>query len=353
MHNLLDINSVSVLLESETVLDSVSLGLKQGNIGCLLGPSGSGKTTLLNCIAGFLPVDAGSIELDHRIISGAGVHVPPEERRVGLMFQSYALFPHLSVEKNVEFGVRKVDKARRARIVGELLEMVGLAACRRKYPHELSGGEQQRIALARALAPAPRLLLLDEPFSSLDTELRLQLAEETKQVIYERKITALLVTHNQEEAFAMANMLGVIDGGRLLQWDSAYDMYHRPVSRSVATFIGMGSMLRGTIRDGNRVETALGDFRLDNRQANGGRNAFSTGDKVEVLIRPDDIIHDDASPMKAVIRKKQFRGPEFLYHLRLDNGETVHCFAPSHHDHRIGEAIGITVDVEHVIIYSR
>ncbi len=345
-NDLLNVENISVSIADKAVIAAVSFGLKSGDVGCLLGPSGGGKTTLLHCIAGFRRIHAGVIRLNRRAVSAPHVHVPPEERRVGMMFQNYALFPHLSVEKNIAFGIRKLGKAQRNRNVGELLELVGLTGHRRKYPHELSGGEQQRVALARALAPAPQLLLLDEPFSSLDTELRLQLAEETRQVITERGITTLLITHNQEEAFAIADVLGLIDNGRLLQWDSAYDVYHKPASRDVATFIGMGSLLRGRIKRGGRVETALGNFPV----GNGHR---SEGEEVNVLIRPDDVIHDDAGAMKAVIRKKQFRGAEFLYQLQLNGGETVYCFAPSHHNHHVGEAIGITVDVEHVIIYSR
>ncbi len=344
--NLLNVENVSVSIADQAVISAVSFGLKRGDIGCLLGASGSGKTTLLHCIAGFRRVHTGAIRLGHRTVSSPHVHVPPEERRVGMMFQNYALFPHLSVEKNIAFGIRKMKKTQRERNVGELLDLVGLNSHRRKYPHELSGGEQQRVALARALAPAPQLLLLDEPFSSLDTKLRLQLAEETRQVITARGITTLLITHDQEEAFAIADVLGLIDDGRLLQWDKAYDVSHKPASRDVATFIGMGSMLRGRIEHGGQVKTALGGFPV-------GDGQHREGEEVNVLIRPDDIIHDDASAMKAVIHKKQFRGAEFLYQLQLGSGETIYCFAPSHHNHHIGEAIGITVDVEHVIIYSR
>ena len=351
MSAFLNINAVSILVRDRSVLNAVSFRLERGRIGCLLGPSGSGKTTLLHCIAGFHRICDGSIQLDRRTLSSAGtgnsVHIPPEQRHIGMMFQNYALFPHFNVAKNIAFGIRKMQRQAQQRTVDELLELTSLGEHRNKYPHELSGGEQQRVALARALAPSPRLLLLDEPFSSLDSELHLQLAEETRQVITERNITTLLVTHDQEEAFAMSDMLGVINNARLLQWDSAYDVYHKPASRAVATFIGMGSMLRGTMRDNGRVKTSLGDFRVDKNQY-----AFKRNQEVRVLIRPDDIIHDDNSTMRAVIRKKQFRGPEFLYQLSLENGEKVYCFAPSHHDHRLGEAIGITVDVEHVIIYA-
>ena len=349
MNDLLSINNISVSIEKKKVIDSLSLKLQQGDIGCLLGPSGSGKTTLLHCIAGFRHIDKGTIQLNYQTVSGPGIHIPTEERRVGVMFQNYALFPHLNVEKNIAFGIRKMGKIQRDHNVDELLELTGLTRHRGKYPHELSGGEQQRVALARALAPAPQLLLLDEPFSSLDSELRSQLAEETKQVITERQITALLITHDQEEAFTMADTLGVIDEGRLLQWDIAYDVYHKPASLDVATFIGMGSMLHGKIQPNHNVKTALGNFPMGKKE----HLIYAEGEEVNVLIRPDDIIHDDSSLMKAVINKKQFRGPEFLYQLQLDSNEKIYCFAPSHHNHQIGEAIGITVDVEHVIVYSR
>ena len=342
---LLSVDNLSLLIDGEPVLNSVSFGLENGDVGCLVGPSGCGKTTLLYCVAGLHRICGGTIRLHHRTLSGDGAHVPPEQRRVGMMFQNYALFPHLSVEKNIAFGIRKTPQPQRENTIDELLELVDLDEHRHKYPHELSGGEQQRVALARALAPAPQLLLLDEPFSGLDTELRLQLAEKTRQAVTERGITTLLVTHNQEEAFAMADMLGMMDEGHLLQWDKAYDVYHRPASRDVPTFIGMGSMLRGRITRDHRVETELGSFPVN--------GDWQNGDEVNVLIRPDDVIHNDDSSIKAVICKKQFRGPEFLYQLRLGNNETVYCFAPSHHDHHINEAIGITADVEHVIIYPR
>ena len=346
---MLDIKNLGLSIDRVSIIHSLSLQLGQGRIGCLLGSSGGGKTVLLHCIAGLHRIDKGNIRIDGQTVSGDGVHLPTESRRVGMMFQNYALFPHLNVEKNIAFGIRKMEKSRRERSVAELLELVGLSSHGKKYPHELSGGEQQRVALARALAPEPKLLLLDEPFSSLDTELRRQLAEETKQVVTQRKITTLLVTHDEEDAFAMSDMLGIIEDGRLLQWDSAYDVYHKPASRDVATFIGMGSMLYGKIRPGGNVETALGNFPMNSASSSN----FSEGEKVSMLIRPDDIIHDDTSTMKAMILKKQFRGPEFLYRLRLHNGETVYCFAPSHHDHRLGESIGIVVDVEHVIVYTR
>jgi len=331
------------------VVERVSLRLAAGRIGCLLGPSGGGKTTLLRCVAGFHRISEGVIRLGGAVMESAALHVAPERRQIGMMFQDYALFPHLTAERNIAFGVRKLPAAERRERVGQLLELTAMTECARRYPHELSGGQQQRIALARALAPRPGLLLLDEPFSNLDAELKLQLAGEIRDILRRENITALFITHDQSEALAMSDMLGVMRGGRVLQWDTAYNVYHRPVSRETATFVGMGAMLDGAVRRGRGIDTALG--RLEPPAADGALSGLEDGARVSVLIRPDDIIHDDAGGLRAVIEKKQFRGAEFLYHLRLESGETIHCFAPSHHDHRIGEAIGIRLDIEHLVVF--
>ena len=340
----LALDSVTVVQNKRAIVDQVSLNLESGKIGCLLGPSGSGKTTILRCIAGFQKLDSGNIYLADNLVSGYSVHMPSEKRKVGMVFQDYALFPHLTVAKNIVFGISHLRKSERMQQLDKMLTLVELESKRDKYPHELSGGQQQRVALARALASEPELLLLDEPFSSIDASFRLQLAQDVRSLLLEHHITALLITHSQEEAFAMSDMLGILDKGNLLQWNNTYDVYHKPNSRKVATFIGMGSMLKGKIKSGGFVETSLGNFSID-------KNHYQIGKNVNVLIRPDDIIHDDQSRRQAVIDKKQFRGPEFLYQLRLKNEETVYCFAPSHHNHHVGESIGITIDVEHVIIF--
>lgn len=341
----LTLDSVTVTQDRRTIVEQVSLSLPAGQIGCLLGPSGSGKTTLLRCIAGFQKLADGQIRLGEQLVSAERVHVPPEKRKIGMVFQDYALFPHLTVAQNIVFGIHKLPPDLRNERSEKMLNLVGLNRLRDRYPHELSGGQQQRIALARTLAPEPRLLLLDEPFSSIDAGFRLRLAQDVRALIQEQGITALLITHSQEEAFATSDMLGLIDKGKLLQWDATYDMYHKPASRKVATFIGMGSMLTGFIRNGKQVDTALGQFFVDNHN-------YRNGQRVEVLIRPDDVVHDDQSAKQAIIEKKQFQGPQFLYQLRLDSGELVYCFAPSHHDHHVGEAIGIKMDVEHVVIFG-
>lgn len=219
------------------VVDELSLVLPGGHIGCLLGPSGCGKTTVLRAIAGFEPPAGGRILLDGAVLSSTAHCVAPERRRVGMMFQDYALFPHLDVGGNVGFGLRRLPRGDRDRRVAEMLELVGLAHAADSYPHELSGGQQQRVALARALAPSPDLLLLDEPFSNLDADTRERLAFEVRDILQHTGHTAVLVTHDQAEAFAIADRIGVMTEGRVAQWDTPYNLRHHPATPFVADFI--------------------------------------------------------------------------------------------------------------------
>jgi len=238
---LLDIDRIHLAYDTAAGLHSVvedfSLGLERGEIGCLLGASGCGKTTVLRAVAGFEPVRRGSISLDGAVLSSPAGMVLPERRRVGMMFQDYALFPHLTVGENVAFGLRRRARAERRARVAEMLGLVGLAEVGDSYPHELSGGQQQRVALARALAPEPELLLLDEPFSNLDVDTRERLAFEVREILKATGHTAILVTHNQAEAFAIADRIGVMAKGRIAQWDSPYNLHHHPADDFVAEFI--------------------------------------------------------------------------------------------------------------------
>ncbi|MBP7566854.1 MAG: ABC transporter ATP-binding protein [Burkholderiaceae bacterium] len=330
-------------------VDDVSFGLSAGDIGVLIGPSGCGKTTLLRAVAGLEPVAGGSIVLDGQRVGAAGMQVPPESRRIGMVFQDYALFPHLDVGRNVAFGLGALAREARAARVAEVLELVGLAGMQKLHPHELSGGQQQRVALARALAPSPRLLLLDEPFSNLDVDLRERLAHEVRAILRRANATALFVTHDQLEAFAIGDAIGVMHEGRLHQWDTAYNLYHRPATRFVADFVGHGVFAPATRHafEGHDVwRTALGDFA-------GPASTLPAGVVHDVLLRADDVVHDDASPVKAEILRKAFRGSEFLYTLRLASGEVLLAHVPSHHDHQVGEWIGIRPDVEHVVTFAR
>ena len=341
-------------------VDGVSFGLRAGEIGVLIGPSGCGKTTLLRAVAGLEAVAAGSIKLSGNTVSSTAVNVAPESRRIGMVFQDYALFPHLDVAHNVAFGIHHLPKAERMARVQEVLNLVDLPDVAKRYPHELSGGQQQRVALARALAPKPQLLLLDEPFSNLDVDLRERLAHELRAILKKANATALFVTHDQLEAFAIGDVIGVMHEGKLHQWADAYTLYHRPATRFVADFIGHGVFSKAQVElhdevgaDGvishKHVVTPLGELHDISPEV---LEALPVGE-CDVLLRADDIVHDDNAPTKAQIVRKAFRGSEFLYTLRLKTGETVLAHVPSHHDHQLGEWIGIRAEVDHVVTFER
>jgi iron(III) transport system ATP-binding protein len=335
---LLEVENLRAAYGAEAVVRGLAFSLEQGAIGCLLGPSGCGKTTVLRCIAGFEPVQEGVIRIAGRVVSAPGSTVSPEQRRVGMVFQDYALFPHLDVAGNIGFGLPAEREAR----VRELASLVGLAGELDKYPHEISGGQQQRVALARALAPRPELLLLDEPFSNLDVDLRERLSHELRDIIKASGATAILVTHDQHEAFAMADEIGVLHGGRIQQWDSAYNLYHRPANRFVADFVGQGVFLPARRRAGGELEIELGIL----------PGSSNEKEHVEVLLRPDDVVHDDDAATQAEVVHKAFRGAEILYTLRLASGRKVLALVPSHHNHALGERIGIRLDVDHVVAFQ-
>ena len=351
---LLELDRVGVSYGTHNAVQEVSFSLQRGQIGCLLGPSGCGKTTVLRAVAGFEALRQGQIRLEGSVISRPGATLPPEERRIGMVFQDYALFPHLSVAANIGFGLSRMARIARQARVAELLALTGLDANASRFPHELSGGQQQRVALARALAPRPELLLLDEPFSNLDTELRERLSLELREILRAADTTAILVTHDQHEAFAIADVIGLMNRGRIEQWDAAYELYHRPANRFVADFIGQGVFISGKVLSDTQVQIEFGalagDIPLPCHQ---GCDTCGKGCSVDVLLRPDDVIHDDASPLLAEVVRKAFRGAEFLYTLKLPSGREVLALVPSHHNHAIGEKIGIRLEVDHVVAFAR
>lgn len=328
-----------------SAVQDISFELSQGEIACLLGPSGCGKTTLLRAIAGFLNPYAGQIGLKGTIASVPGRVLSPEKRNVGVVFQDYALFPHLTVQKNIEFGLHKSTPGQRQARSTDLLRLIGLTELAGRYPHELSGGQQQRVALARALAPKPTLILLDEPFSNLDVELKERLTFEVREILKAENMSAILVTHDQHEAFSMADRIGVMDKGRLQQWGTPYSLYHEPNSRMVADFIGQGVFLPG-IKTQNGIHFELGDVQVPKPES-------PTLEEFDLLVRPDDIIHDDASELQAKVVRKSFRGADFLYTLELQSGSRIMALVPSHHNHAIGEPIGIKLELDHVITFDR
>ncbi len=349
----LEVRSIVHRYGRHTVVDGVGFQVEQGRIACLLGPSGCGKTTLLRCIAGFEELAEGEIRLQGAIVSRPGWRLPAEARRIGMVFQDYALFPHLTVRDNVAFGLHGRPAGERSNTAADMLRLVGLSDKAQKFPHELSGGQQQRVALARALAPNPELVLLDEPFSNLDVDLRERLSLEVRDILKSCGTTAILVTHDQREAFAMADEIGVMAEGQIQQWDTAYNLYHRPRNRFVADFIGEGVLVAGEVLNRRQVRVELGT--LDSVAAvdcHGLGCARCEKDcRVEVLLRPDDVVHDDGSPVRAEVVHKAFRGAEILYTLALPSGHRMLSLVPSHHNHAIGEKIGIRLDVDHVVAF--
>jgi len=337
----LELRDIHFRRESTEILRGVDLQLAAGEIGVLVGPSGCGKTTTLRCIAGLERVTGGEVRLSQRLVSSVTQHVGVQERRIGYVLQDNALFPHLNVADNIRFGLRELSREQREVRVADMLALLGLRGLERRLPHDLSGGQQQRVAIARSLAPQPDLLLMDEPFSNLDARLRTELVSELRTLLKKLGITTLLVTHDQHDAFALADRLGYMSDGRLEQWDTPYDVYHRPRTRAVAGFIGDGVMLPAVGKDG-LWHTELGT--LEDPAADGS---------ADLLLRPDDLLHDDDSPTQARIVGRVFRGADFLYTVQLPSGLNVLALAPSHHDHHVGETLGFRLANDHLVVFRR
>ncbi len=305
MDALVEVSSVSKRFGSVLALDRASLSVAPGELVTVLGPSGCGKTTLLRLIAGFDAPDSGSIRIRGALVAGEGAWVAPERRRVGMVFQDYALFPHLTVAENVGFGLPR--RQRRSR-VAELLALVGLEDLGRRYPHQLSGGEQQRVALARALAPEPDLILLDEPWSNVDPHLRSTLRGDVVALLKELGLTAILVTHDREEALSLAERVALMRDGTFVQVGSPEEVYFVPACRWAAEFVGPANVLPGTVKRG-LVYTPLGRL-----PAAGAED----GEQVEVLVRPEQI-ELEADPLgEAWVVEREFRGHDVVYHVRAD-----------------------------------
>ena len=337
-------------------LRGVDLVIDRGEFVAIMGPSGSGKSTLMNLIGCLDTPTAGKYFCDGVDVSTLDKEALATLRRdkIGFVFQGFHLLTRMDATDNVAMplGYARIPPAQRKELARAALASVGLAERAGHRPNELSGGQQQRVALARALAPRPELILLDEPFSNLDVDLRERLSFEVRAILKQEGMTAILVTHDQHEAFAMADEIGVMADGKIQQWDTPYNLYHRPANRFVADFVGQGVFLPGTVIDSHRVDVELG--RLQSRlplECMKGCAECGRGCRVEVLLRPDDVVHDDQSPTQAEILHRAFRGAEFLYTLRLASGAEVLSLVPSHHDHAIGERIGIRLDVDHVVAF--
>ncbi len=324
-------------------IEEISFSVGKGEIVALLGPSGCGKTTTLRLIAGFEAPDHGWIEIGGRMVANQGLFVPPERRGVGMVFQDYALFPHLTVQENAAFGLRHWNGEQKRRRIEEALDLVGLSELGGRYPHELSGGQQQRVALARALAPSPQVVLLDEPFSNLDADMRAQMRQDVHAILHQAGTTSIFVTHDQEEAFMIADRVGVLNQGRLEQIDKPDMMYHTPATRFVARFVGSADFIPGVVQPAG-ILTELGTF--PNQQG------LSLGLAVEVMIRPDDIELVPDLAGEATVVTRHFRGSDNLYCVRLPSGRTVHSSQGSTKIVEPGARILVKADPTHVVCFD-
>jgi len=343
---LLQAQNITCQYQGQTVINGLSLHINEGSIACLLGPSGCGKTTMLRAIAGFESLLEGEILIQGKLASQPGFILPPNKRGLGMVFQDYALFPHMTLTENVSFSLRAKTNDQQAASAAEMLDLVGLDGMGKRYPHELSGGQQQRVALARALAAHPKLLLLDEPFSNLDVDLRERLGQEVRNILKEKGITTLMVTHDQHEAFALGDVIGIMNDGRILQWDTPFNLYHEPNSLFVADFIGQGTLLAGTMSSSNSVDTEVGTIKGDRAYP------WSAGTEVNVLLRPDDILPQQDSALRGKITHTAFKGAEIMYTLQLPTGNKVLALFPSHQHHHVGETVGICIAADHLIVFD-
>ena len=343
--SVLELRYVSCAYETgRPAVQEISFAAREGEILCLLGPSGCGKTTILRAIAGFEPVRSGQLFLSGQLVSSPDVMIPTENRRVGMVFQEYALFPHLRVQDNIAFGLRHLARSERTARVQEMLRLTGLEGFERRYPHELSGGQQQRVALARALVQNPVVLLLDEPFSNLDPDMAGRMRQELHDLLRRTKTTTLLVTHDHDEAFAMADRIAVLNQGRLEQFDTPEMMYHMPATPFVADFVGQADFIPGTVSQG-MVHTELGEF--------SNTIECEDGTAVVVMIRPDDIHLIPTEGARSRVLSRQFHGSENLYTVSLPSGQIVHSSEGSTSVYQAGTTVELHVLATHTVLFRR
>ena len=343
----LSVHNLSAAYDNKkNVVSDINFSLEEGQLGCLLGPSGCGKTTILRAITGFQTIKTGAITLAGKDISTPSLMVPPEKRNIGMVFQDHALFPHINLADNIGFGLSKLSKPEKTKQVNKMLELVGMQGYQQAYPHEISGGQSQRVALARALAPEPTLLLMDEPFSNLDTALRESLGYEVRQLLKDTGITAIMVTHDQNDAFALGDKVGVVAEGQLKQWGTSFELYHAPKSRFVANFIGDGLFVRGQLIDSSTVVTQFGEVRGELIRP------MSIGSEVELLIRPDDVRYAPDGPITGLVARKAFKGAQTLYTITTASGDTLLSLVPSHDDYEVGDRINVNIEADHLVCFE-
>ncbi|MGF1696698.1 ABC transporter ATP-binding protein [Vibrio lamellibrachiae] len=338
----LSIQNLTCKYETQTVLEQLSLEVNHGEIVCLLGASGCGKTTLLKAVAGLLPLSSGVMSLNCMTIDDGENWLPPEQRNIGMIFQDYALFPHLTVKENIAFGLRKASKEEKESKVQEMLELVHLTDFGDRFPHQLSGGQQQRVAIARTLAYKPDLLLLDEPFSNIDTQVRHELIAEIRRIFKSQGVTAIFVTHSREEAFAFSDKMAVMNHGVIEQYGTASELYYHPSSKFVADFLGGGSYLPATRVSEYKFETVLGTVEAI------AKNAIEVNQDCELLLRPQHIQIEAAQESDTRIQEQHFMGDHCRYVIKVNGNKLT---ASSSQALSIGQTVRVNVDEQGILAF--
>ncbi|WP_107860890.1 ABC transporter ATP-binding protein [Neisseria weaveri] len=342
---MLTVTDLNLSYPPKTVLNRFSLHVEADEIICLLGQSGCGKTTALRTIAGFEQPENGSIAFNGQTLFDSHTYIPAHKREIGMVFQDYALFPHLSTAENIAFGLQKSGKEAKQKRIKEMLALIDMTDYADRYPHQLSGGQQQRIALARALAPSPKLILLDEPFSNLDADLRTRLSKDIRHMLKQTHTAAILVTHDRQEAFTMADKVGMMVEGRLKQFDTPRQIYHAPADEYIASFCDAGSIISGRIVSPMQIGTALGIIDLT------APCSYPAGQSIKILLRNNNIVHNPQAAVQATVAEQNFRGCHTVYTLQLDNGETVALETDSFQNFPIGTRLPVQVRPENLVLF--
>ncbi len=349
--NFLEINNTTFVASKKNKVFNFNLTIKnKGDIICLLGPSGIGKTTILRSIAGLQKIPKGKIILKGRILSSENEHIEPEKRNVALSFQDNSLFPHYTILENINFGSKRNRNAEYNFNTEELIKLLHLEGLSNKYPHQVSAGEAQRVSLARSLMSKPDLLLLDEPFSNVDESLKVELQQNIKKILKEKKITTIIVTHDSYEAFYMADYCGILLSQTMKQFDTPYNIYHYPNSIEVVNFLNRGILVDAKVIDDSSVEhKCLGIIKGNFVKK------YKKGTAVKLLVQPDDLEHDDKSNLKLEIIDRKFRGTNFIYTLKTKNDDLIPVFVHSHHihQHEVEEEFGVKtpIYIDHLVCF--